>query len=66
MILAAVDLGYGACWLSGPLVAKDDLEPMLGIHRPWKLSAMVAMGKPAANVRQRDKKPVDEILEIRA
>ena len=28
LLLTAVDLGYDACWLSGPLVAKDELEKL--------------------------------------
>lgn len=63
--LAACDMGYGSCWLSGPLVAREDLEKCLSLQEPWRLAAMVALGKPGAAPRQRDKKPVDEILEIR-
>lgn len=66
LILAACDLGYGACWLSGPLMAREDLEKCLSIRQPYKLAAMVAIGKPNATPRQREKKPVEEILEIRA
>lgn len=64
--LAAVDLGYGTCWLSGPLVAREELESELNIQSPWQLAAFVAIGKPAANVSQRPKKPVEEIFELRA
>lgn len=64
--LAACDLGYGTCWLSGPLVAREDLEKCLELHEPWRLGAMVALGKPGAAPRQREKKPVDDILEMRA
>lgn len=66
LILAACDAGYGACWLSGPLMAREELEKCLTIHQPWKLAAMVAIGKPATDPKQREKKPVGEILEIRA
>ncbi len=65
LVLAAVDLGYGACWLSGPLIARDELEAFIQIDRPWKLAAMVAIGKPASEVNPRAKKPVEEIFEFR-
>lgn len=65
LILAAVDLGYGACWMSGPLVARDELEKLLNINEPWKLAAMVAVGRPASVMKQRDKKPFDDIFELR-
>ena len=66
LMLAAVDMGYGTCWLSGPMVAREELEAQLELSKPWKLAAMVAVGKPSAVVRQRDKKPVEEIFELRA
>ena len=64
--LAACDLGYGTCWLSGPLVAREDLEECLGVRNPWKLAAMVAIGKPFSTTKQSPKKTFDEIFEMRA
>lgn len=63
--LAACDMGYGACWLSGPLMAREGLEKCLGVESPWHLAAMVAIGRPLANTDQREKKPLDEIFEVR-
>ena len=57
-------MGYGACWLSGPLVARDALEEMLDVAEPWRLAAMVAIGKPASKHRQREKKPLDEVFKL--
>ncbi len=64
LLLAAEDMGYGACWLSGPLVARDALEEMLDVAEPWRLAAMVAIGKPASKHRQREKKPLDEVFKL--
>ena len=66
LLLAAIDLGYGTCWLSGPLVAREALETELNIQSPWQLAALVAVGKPAVNVPQRVKKPVEDIFELKA
>ncbi|MHB9035699.1 MAG: nitroreductase family protein [Armatimonadota bacterium] len=66
ILLAAVDLGYGACWLSGPLIARDGLEDRLGLRNSWHLAAMVAVGKPAHQTGQMEKKPVKEIFELRS
>ncbi|MEN6357992.1 MAG: nitroreductase family protein [Armatimonadota bacterium] len=66
LILAAVDMGYGACWLSGPLIARQALEECVGIGENWRLAAMVALGKAAHDVSRLDKKSVDEIFELRA
>ncbi len=44
MLLSAVDLGLSACWLTAPLVARSRIESLLGLHSPWKLAALVAVG----------------------
>ncbi len=65
LLLAAADLGYGGCWMSGPLVAREALERLLGIGPPGRLAAMVAIGKPAAAAPSpRERKAVDEILRL--
>lgn len=64
LILSAFDLGYGACWLSGLLIAREDLEKVLGIEAPNTLAACVAMGKPRELITQRDKKPFNEIFQL--
>jgi nitroreductase len=64
MLLSAVDLGYGACWLSGLMVARQELQALLDIQPPFELAAAVAVGKPEGSPRSRDKKPVDEIFKL--
>jgi nitroreductase len=65
LLLAATELGYGGCWLSGPLVARETLERQLEITGPGRLAAMVAIGKPASALpAQRERKALDEILTI--
>lgn len=66
LLLAAVDLGYGTCWLSGPLVAREELEAILDVREPWRIAAMVAVGRPASEHRPREKKPLEEVFELRA
>jgi nitroreductase len=65
LLLAATELGYGSCWLSGPLVAREALEALLGIEAPQQLAALVAVGVPAAAPgTEHDRRPVDEILSF--
>jgi len=65
LLLAAADLGYGGCWMSGPLVAREALERLLGISPPGRLAAMVAIGRPAGTAHApRERKAVDEILRV--
>lgn len=64
LLLCATEMGYGSCWMSGPLVAREELETELKISQPWRLAAMIAIGKPVAEIKQREKKPIDEIFEL--
>ncbi|MDY0082031.1 MAG: nitroreductase family protein [Ignavibacteriaceae bacterium] len=64
LILSAFDLGYGACWLSGLLIARDELEKLLGIKSPNILAACVAIGKPRETSQQREKKELNEIFKL--
>lgn len=64
MLLAAVDLGYGGCWLTGPLVAKKELEELLNIKEPNYLACLVVVGKPNDTSIPKVKKSITEIFEI--
>lgn len=39
LLLAAYAAGYGACWLTGPMLARHQLEDYLGIKPPESLAA---------------------------
>lgn len=64
MLLAAVDMGYGACWLSAPMIAKQEIENIINVKEPYHLIAFVAIGKPDRPVVPKDKKHVDEMIEF--
>jgi nitroreductase len=65
LLLAATDLGYGGCWMSGPLVAREALERLLGISPPGRLAALVAIGKPGSAPHvARERKPVGDLLRL--
>jgi nitroreductase len=64
MLLAAVDLGYGACWLSAPMIAKQEIESILKLKEGFHLIAFVAVGKPDRPVVPKEKKAVDEMIEL--
>ena len=44
---AAHAMGYGACWMTAPVLAAPAIEEMLGVEPPAKLVAVVPIG-PAA------------------
>jgi nitroreductase len=65
ILLSAVEMELGACWLTGPMVAKNELEEILYIKSPDRLIAFVVIGKPLNETTPRDRQSLDEIFELR-
>jgi nitroreductase len=63
-LLAAHALGYGACWMTGPLAAKGELEEELGVRPPEELVALVALGRPADAGKKPPRKSVESVTEF--
>jgi len=61
LLLAAHSMGYGACWMTGPLIAKEKLELVLGISPPDELMALVPVGRPALMPDAPPRKGISEI-----
>lgn len=64
-ILAASALGYGTCWMTGPLIAKPELESAITVRHPEELIAIIALGKPDATPPKPARKPASEITTFR-
>lgn len=64
LLLSAVDLGYVACWLSGPMFARKEIEEILGIKEPSSLLAFIAVGKPRSEPRPKEKPNLADSLII--
>jgi nitroreductase len=64
ILLTAVDMGYGACWLSGPMFAREELERMLKITPPEKLLAFVVIGRSRSEHKPKIKPNLADSLEI--
>ena len=64
ILLTAVDMGYGACWLSAPMIAKEGLASLIGVEEPYHLVAFVAVGIPEKDMKPKEKKPLDEIFKL--
>lgn len=62
LLLAAYELGYGTCWMTGPLVAVEELERLLGVKQPWRVVGLIPLGVPAERFKRRPRKSMDEIL----
>lgn len=65
ILLAAVDMGYGACWMSAPAMAADEIDHILSVDSNYHVAAFVAVGKPQADKEPKNKKPLGEIFELK-
>ncbi|MEW6410128.1 MAG: nitroreductase family protein [Nitrospirota bacterium] len=64
MLLTVHALGYGACWMTGPLIAADKFKEILPIEEPWFPVALVPIGIPDESPPERQRKPIEEIITV--
>ncbi len=64
ILLTAVDMGYGACWLSGPMFARQEIEQMLNVKYPEKLLAFVVIGHSKSEHKPKAKPNLADSLEV--
>jgi nitroreductase len=64
ILLSAVDMGYGACWLSGPMFARQEIEQMLNVKSPEKLLAFVVIGHSRSEHKPKVKPNLADSLEV--
>ncbi|MBW2145739.1 MAG: nitroreductase family protein [Deltaproteobacteria bacterium] len=57
-------MGLGAVWMSGPLIAKNEIQAILKIPEGYDLVALVPVGYPAESPPVRERKPLDEVMSI--
>lgn len=64
LITAAHALGYGACWMSAPVVAGPRIERLLAVGSPQALVAIVAVGVPVGTRKATKRLPLDQVLRF--
>lgn len=64
LLLKAVEMGLGACWMNDPVVAEAEIKAELGVPDEYRLMSAIPVGKPAYTPREKPMKPMDEILKI--
>ena len=52
MLLAIHALGYGSCWMTGPLVAQEAFEKLLGYGKEKYIAALLPWGRPMRTRRR--------------
>ncbi len=60
MLLAAVDLGLGACWVGA--FREDMVRTILNVPKWFRPIALVPIGRPAEKPSQPYKRPLEEIV----
>lgn len=50
VLLAAAAAGMAACPMTGPLIARQELEDVLEIKDPWQLKALIPVGWPSEEI----------------
>ena len=65
LITAAHAMGYGACWMTAPVLGAPRIEELLGVEPPAQLAAVVPVGTPAGRQRRSPRKPLDDVLSFR-
>jgi len=66
MLLATHALGYGSCWMTGPLVAQEAFEKLLGYGKEKFIAALLPVGVPDERPQARPRKALGEIMRIKA
>lgn len=64
--LAAANMGYGTCWMTGPNYAAKEIEEFIGFSKPgYYLASMTPFGVPAdVKYIRPPRKPVEEVITI--
>ncbi len=64
MLLAAEEMGLGACWMNDPVVAEKEINELMNAPDGHRLMSVIPVGKPAYKPREKEMKPLSEIMEI--
>jgi nitroreductase len=62
LLLQAHAEGLGACWMAGPMVAKDRIGALLDIREPWRMVGAIALGWPAEAPQVQPRKGLDRVV----
>lgn len=63
-LLAATEMGYATCYMTGPTHAKEDIERLIGFDKPgFELMSMISLGVAEENTAPKPpRKPLEEVV----
>lgn len=63
LLLVLHQMGIGACWMTGPMQSKEEIEKILKVPKGMDVCAFIPIGYPAESPTK-DRKPVKEVTEV--
>jgi len=64
MLLAVHALGYGSCWMTGPLVAQEAFGKLLGYGKEASIIALLPVGLPDEGPPARNRRALGDIIRV--
>lgn len=64
ILLLVHNEGLGACWMTGPLIAKPEIENIIGVKNPDNLVALIPIGKPVERQSKSSRNDVSTAAKI--
>lgn len=63
-LLAATEMGYGTCYMTGPTHAKIEIEKLIGFEKQgYELMSMISLGVAKENTPvQPPRKPLEDVV----
>ncbi len=64
LLLAAHEMGLGACWMNEPAFAAEEIRQILGEPEEHKFISLIPIGYPAYAPREKQLKPLSEVYRV--
>jgi coenzyme F420-0:L-glutamate ligase/coenzyme F420-1:gamma-L-glutamate ligase len=62
LLLQAHAEGLAACWMSGPMIARERIAAELDIREPWKMIGAIALGYPVKGEPSKSRKVLTDVI----
>ena len=64
ILLAATQMGYGSCYMTGPTHSKKEIENLIGFEKEgYELMSMISLGVAEDDTpKQPSRKPLEDVV----
>ncbi len=63
ILLMAAELGLGACCMTGPLIARDQLNECFQVPKGWQIAVLIPIGYPDETPIAPKRKPANSVIK---